>query len=52
VRRCTLGGRRLDEAADWIEKYQDLWSARFEELDKVLEALKRKEKVDGRKNRN
>ena len=52
VRTCTLGVRRLEEAAGWIERYQHLWSARFEALDTVIEALKRKEKVDGRKNRN
>jgi hypothetical protein len=27
------------------------WDARFDELDKVVEELKRKEKVDGRKKR-
>jgi DNA-binding transcriptional ArsR family regulator len=52
VRTCTLGVRRLEEAAAWIERYHLLWSARFEALDTVIEALKRKEKVDGRKKRN
>ena len=49
VRTCKLGLRGLQEEAAWIEKYRQLWSARFEELDKVVEELKRKEKVDGRK---
>jgi hypothetical protein len=31
--------------------YRRLWDARFDELDVVVEELKRKEKVDGRKNR-
>jgi DNA-binding transcriptional ArsR family regulator len=52
VRTCTLGVRRLEEAAAWIERYQHLWSARFEALDTVIEALKRKEKVDGRQKRH
>jgi hypothetical protein len=52
VRTCTLGVRRLEEAAAWIERYHHLWSARFEALDTVIEALKRKDKVDGRKKRN
>ena len=52
VRTCTLGVRRLEEAAAWIERYHHLWSARFEALDTVIEALKRKEEVDGRKQRN
>ena len=51
VRTCKLGGRRLDEEAAWVERYRQLWDARFDELDKVVEELKRKEKVDGRKNR-
>jgi DNA-binding transcriptional ArsR family regulator len=51
VRTCTLGVRRLEEAAAWIERYHELWSARFEALDTLLEALKRKEKADGRKKR-
>ena len=51
VRTCKLGLRRLEEEAAWIEKYRQLWDARFDELDKVVEELKRKEKVDGRKKR-
>jgi len=49
VRTCTLGPRRLDEETAWIERYRQLWASRFDELDEVLEELKRKEKVDGRK---
>jgi len=48
VRTCTLGRRRLEEEMAWIERYRQLWDARFDELDKVVEELKRKEKVDGR----
>jgi hypothetical protein len=51
VRICTLGPRRLEEETAWIERYRQLWDSRFEELDKVVEELKRKEKVDGRKKR-
>src|SRR5579863_2269023 len=51
VRTCKLGLRRLEEEAAWIERYRQLWSARFDALDKVVEELKRKEKVDGRKKR-
>jgi DNA-binding transcriptional ArsR family regulator len=51
VRTCKLGRRRLEEEAAWIERYHQLWDARFDELDKVVEELKRKEKVDGRKKR-
>jgi DNA-binding transcriptional ArsR family regulator len=51
VRTCRLGLRRLEEEAAWIERYLQLWDARFEELDKVVEELKRRQKVDGRKKR-
>jgi DNA-binding transcriptional ArsR family regulator len=51
VRTCRLGPRRLDEETAWIERYRQLWAARFDELDKVLEEMKQKETVDGRKKR-
>ncbi|MBL8644064.1 MAG: helix-turn-helix transcriptional regulator [Rhodospirillaceae bacterium] len=49
VRTCKLGRRRLEEEAAWIERYRQLWAARFDDLDKVVEDLKRKEKADARK---
>ena len=49
VRTCRLGARRLEDEAAWIEKYRQLWAARFDALDNVIEDLKRKEKGDGRK---
>src|SRR5580765_4652037 len=49
VRTCRLGLRRLEEEAAWIERYRQLWDARFDELDKIVESLKRAERVDGRK---
>jgi DNA-binding transcriptional ArsR family regulator len=51
VRTCRLGLRQLDEEAAWIERYRQLWSARFDELDRIVEELKLKEKADGRKKR-
>jgi DNA-binding transcriptional ArsR family regulator len=51
VRTCKLGVCRLEEEAAWIERFHQLWDARFDELDKVVEELKRKETVDGRKKR-
>ena len=41
--------RKLTEKAAWIESYCQLWDLRFGELDTVIEELKRKEKVNGRK---
>jgi DNA-binding transcriptional ArsR family regulator len=51
VRTCRLGLRRLEEEAAWIERYRQLWDARFDELDKVVGELKRKEKANGRNKR-
>jgi DNA-binding transcriptional ArsR family regulator len=45
VRTCKLGPRRLQEVTDWIEKYRQLWEARFDELDVVIEELKQKERT-------
>jgi len=49
VRTCKLGRNRLGEEAAWIERRRQLWDARFDALDKVIEELK--EKVDARKSR-
>lgn len=51
VRHCRLGGRRLQEVTAWIERYHELWDARFCALDEIVEELKRKEKTDGRRKR-
>ena len=44
VRTCKLGPRRLEEAAAWIERFRELWDARFDELDQVVEELKKRSK--------
>jgi len=51
VRTCKLGPRRLEDETAWIERYRRLWDARFDELEKVVEQLKRKEKGNERKDR-
>jgi DNA-binding transcriptional ArsR family regulator len=33
---------RLNEVSDWIERYRQVWEARFDRLDVVLEELKKK----------
>jgi DNA-binding transcriptional ArsR family regulator len=47
VRTCKLGPLRLEEETAWIESYRQLWDERFDELDKVVEEMQRKEKTDG-----
>ena len=49
VRTCRLGLRRLEEEAAWIERYRQLWDARFDALDQIVEELKREKRVDGEK---
>jgi len=47
VRTCRLGVSQLEQEAAWIERYRQLWAARFDELDKVVEDMKQKENADG-----
>ena len=51
VRTCRLGLHALQEEAAWIERYRQLWSERFDELDNVVEELTRKERSHERKKR-
>ena len=51
VRTCRIGPCRLEEEMQWIARYRQVWDARFQALDGVIEELKRKEKFDGRKKR-
>jgi DNA-binding transcriptional ArsR family regulator len=51
VRTCTLGPRRLEEETEWIDRHRRVWDARFDQLDEVVEELKRKEKIDARRKR-
>ena len=51
VRTCKLGPRRLENETEWIERHRQRWNARFDELDRIVEELRRKEKVHGRKKR-
>jgi len=48
VRTCRLAPRFLEEETAWLERCRRLWAARFDELDSVVEELKRKKVVNGR----
>ena len=37
VRTCKVGPRRLAEETAWIEAYRQLWAARFDALDEIVE---------------
>src|SRR3954468_24462236 len=43
VRTCRLGGRGLEDEAAWMARYRQVWAARFDALDGVVEDLKHKE---------
>ncbi|HET6381179.1 MAG TPA: metalloregulator ArsR/SmtB family transcription factor [candidate division Zixibacteria bacterium] len=51
VRTCSLGPDRLAEEAAWMERYRQLWDARFRNLDQVVGELEEKEKHHGRRTR-
>ncbi len=51
VRTCQLGPLRLEQETAWLERYRQRWDDRFDQLDKVVEALTRKEKRYDRKHR-
>lgn len=51
VRTCRLGERALEQEAAWIDRYRQLWVARFGELDRIVENLKREKRVDGKRKR-
>lgn len=51
VRTCQLGPRRLEDETAWLDRYRRRWDERFDELDKVVEELTRKEQRDERKKR-
>ena len=39
VRTCALGPRGLEHEAAWIERYRQLWQARFDALDTLVADL-------------
>ena len=46
VRTCRLGPRGLADEVAWIERYHELWSARFDALDEIVEELTTKEEIN------
>jgi DNA-binding transcriptional ArsR family regulator len=51
VRNCTIGPGRLEAEMEWISRYRQVWDARFEALDRVIEQLKSRDKPDVREQR-
>ena len=51
VRNCKIGPCRLEEEMEWISQYRQVWDARFEALDRVIQQLKSRDKPDVRTKR-
>ena len=43
MRTCRIGPRRLEAETAWIESYRQLWDARFDALEAVVQDLEQKE---------
>ena len=50
-RLYALRAEPLRQLHEWLENYRQLWDARFEELDELVETLKEKETFDDRNER-
>ena len=48
-RYCEVHLEKLDEVADWVEKYQKVWEQRLDRLEEYLSELQKKEKKHGEK---
>jgi DNA-binding transcriptional ArsR family regulator len=46
-RMYRLNGQPLKPIHDWVKKYEETWTERFEVLDELLAELKHKEQKDG-----
>ena len=46
-----LRAKPLKEFHDWLERYRQLWDARFSDLDELVEELHKKEKSNDRRKR-
>jgi DNA-binding transcriptional ArsR family regulator len=47
----VLRAQRLRQLNEWLERYREIWDARFDEMDKLIDELKAKEKAHGRHKR-
>jgi DNA-binding transcriptional ArsR family regulator len=48
-RPCRIEAGPLRDVSAYLERYREIWEARFERVDALLEELKAKEKKHGRK---
>lgn len=48
-RPCRLETTRLEEVADWVERYRHFWDESFDRLGEYLTALQKEKKDDERR---
>ena len=46
-----IEAKALKEVADWAENYRKFWDASYDRLDTYLDTLKKKEKVNDKRNK-
>jgi DNA-binding transcriptional ArsR family regulator len=51
-RLYELRAQPLRQLHAWLERYRQLWDARLDELDELIEELKEKERPDARNRKN
>lgn len=51
-RHYELRAQALRQMHDWLERYRQLWDARFQDLDVLIETLTHTEKSHGRRTRS
>jgi DNA-binding transcriptional ArsR family regulator len=50
-RRARLRAQRLEEAADWVERYRQFWERSFDRLDAHLRELQKGDKKNDQRHR-
>jgi DNA-binding transcriptional ArsR family regulator len=48
-RYCEVQLEKLNEVAEWVERYTKVWEQRFDSLEEYLSELQKKEKNHGQK---
>ncbi len=50
-RPCRLKAQRLEEAADWVERYREFWELSFDRLGEHLREMQRKDKKNDQRHK-
>ncbi len=50
-RPCRLKAQRLEEAADWVERYRDFWEQSLDRLGEHLREMQRKDKKNDQRHK-